>query len=332
MGRILIWKISLLHISDYIFRGIGIGNFSFYYPQWQISYFSNHINSPAFYILNADDSHIAFNEFLQIFTETGIIGLITFTALIIYVLRLKPERNKIFVLALKATIILILFASLSSYALHCNPLLFLFAFCIAALLSFSKTKIFKFSTRRSLPIIIFLLFQTLLFFTAYKSVRQYNLITKWETLRNNLFLAPSEIKSGYLELYPHLKSNGKFLLDMGEHLADINDTKFAVKILEESKKFYFSQRTLLATANAYYQLGDTANTIKNLEELSNLVPYQFYPKYNLVKLYIQSGDFIKATQKARILLSMPVKKPTSDVRLIKEETLRMLNKMAEKNN
>ena len=80
---------------------------------------------------------------------------------------------------------------------------------------------------------------------------------------------------------------------MGEHLADLGDMPNALKVLEESKKYYISSRTFSSTADAYYQSGNIAAAIKNLEDLSNMIPSKFYPRYELVKLYYQSGDKLK---------------------------------------
>jgi tetratricopeptide (TPR) repeat protein len=325
MGRILVWQITLQHVSDNFFTGIGIGNFSFYYPQWQIEYFSSHANPPVSYFLNASETHVAFNELLQILTEFGIIGLLSFVALIIYLLKLKPSENEIFILSLKATILLILFAGLSSYALHCNAIFLLFSFAIAALLSFTITKSSTFNCRGIYQLIILFFFQSLLLFTAFKSMKQYNLILKWATLRDDLFLEPTQIKSGYFVLYPFFKTNGKFLVDMDERLLNIGDQKNAIKILEQSKQFYFSERTLLVLSEAYYEVGNIKMTIKTLEKLSNLIPSKFYPKYNLVKLYYKSGDTLMANRMANIILSMPVKKMSADVNLIRVETRQLLN-------
>lgn len=325
MGRILVWQITLQHVSGNLFTGIGVGNFSFYYPQWQIEYFSSHANPPVSFFLNAAETHVAFNQIFQILAEFGITGLLCFSALIFYLLNLKPSENELFILSLKATIILILFDGLSSYALHCNEIFFLFSFTIAGLLSFGKTKSYTINSRGIYQILMLLLFQSLVLFTAFKSMKQCNLISKWAALRNDLFLKPTQIKSGYFELYPFLKTNGKFLVDMGEHLSDIGDQKSAIQILKQSKQFYFSERTLLALSDAYYQAGNIKMTIRILEELSNLIPSKFYPKYNLVKLYYQSGDSTKAVRMANIIYSMPVKKMSVDVRQIRTETMQLLN-------
>ena len=167
--------------------------------------------------------------------------------------------------------------------------------------------------------------QNKLALAAFKSMKHYQSITKWNSLREDLLTPPSQIKAGYFRLYPSLSTNGKFLLDMGEHLTDVGDLNNAVKVLEESKKYYLSYRTFISTADAYYQSGNIPGSIKNLEALSNLVPYKFYPRFELVKLYYQSGEVIKGEQMARFILSMPIKKMSAEVGWIKIETRKLLN-------
>ena len=74
----------------------------------------------------------------------------------------------------------------------------------------------------------------------------------------------------------------------------------------------------------YYQSGNIPAAIKNLEDLSNLIPSKFYPRYELVKLYYQSGDLLKCNQMARFILSMPVKKMSPEVNMIKKATRQLL--------
>ncbi|MEP6951378.1 MAG: hypothetical protein ABI863_18965 [Ginsengibacter sp.] len=117
---------------------------------------------------------------------------------------------------------------------------------------------------------------------------------------------------------------------MGEHLSAIGDTAHAIKILEASKQFYVSYRSFLSTADAYYQSGNIAGAISNLDILSNMIPNKFYPKYELAKLYYKSGDTIKGDPMARLILSMPVKKLSSDVNDMKNEITHILNLRTQK--
>ena len=324
-GRLLIWKITINHLWENFWVGVGLGNFPFYYPKWQIEYFSSHHNIPEFYFLNADETHIAFNEFLQILMETGIVGIVFFLFLVIYLLHIKSAVNKKYILSIKTTVILILSACLFSYPLHCNAILFLFFICIATLLSSQKLKTYNFISGRAYQFIVLISFECLLIFTALKSMKECNNISKWNILREDVFMNDYQIRSKYSALYPLFKTNGKFLLDMGEQLSYIDEILIGIKILEESKLFYFSTRSLLSTANAYYQKGDLQNAIKNLEALSNLVPHKFYPKYELTKLYYKTGDSTKGRTMAKLILTMPVKKMSSDVIRIKKETTEILN-------
>ncbi|MEO9210145.1 MAG: O-antigen ligase family protein, partial [Ginsengibacter sp.] len=217
-GRIFIWQTAIKHFPDNLFIGTGIGMFSYYYPLWQIEYFSSHQSPPISYFLNADETHVAFNEPLQVLIETGLVGFSGGVILLIYLFKIKSGENRTFIGTVKKTLILILIAGLSSYPLHCNGIMFLLAFCIAGLLV-NKKNVPTFGIRKfsSLGISLFVMVQFLISLVALKSMNHYLSISKWNTLREDLLMPPSEMRTGYLELYPLLSTNGKFLLDMGEH-------------------------------------------------------------------------------------------------------------------
>ncbi|MEO9209533.1 MAG: O-antigen ligase family protein [Ginsengibacter sp.] len=324
-GRIFIWQTAIRHFPDNLFTGTGIGTFSYYYPQWQIEYFSSHLSPPISYFLNADETHVAFNEPLQVLIETGLVGFMCCVILLIYLFNIKSDENRTFIVTVKKTLILILIAGLSSYPLHCNAILFLLAFCIAGLLATKRNRIIfvirKFS---SFGVLLFVMVQSFIGLVAFNSMNHYLSISKWNSLGENLLMPPSEMRTGYLQLYPFLSTNGKFLLDMGEHFTDVGDLHTAIKVIEESKKYYISTRTFSSTANSYYQANNIPYTIKNLEDLSNMVPHKFYPRYELIKLYYQCGDLLKGNEMAQFILSMPVKKMSPEVDKIKKETRAML--------
>jgi hypothetical protein len=55
------------------------------------------------------------------------------------------------------------------------------------------------------------------------------------------------------------------------------------------------------------------------------VPYKFYPKYQLVKLYFLAGDIVKGKMIAEKFLSMPVKVMSPQVMDYKQEVLEILH-------
>ncbi len=324
-GRLFIWIVSCKHIYEHLYIGIGVGQFSNYYPLWQIEYFSSHNITQGLNFLNADETHIAFNEPLQILLETGIIGLACFIGVLIYLFRIRSFDNKVYTNAAKSTLLLIMISAATSYPLHCNAMMFLFAFCAASLLkNKANIKVRQILKPVFLKWIVFIGIQCLLLVAINKVVKQCILIARWNAVREDVFMKPSRVRAEYYKIYPELVTNGKFLLDMGEHLSDIGDTGNAIKIFERSKKYYISSRTFFSTANAYYISNNVPGAIINLQALANMIPSQFLPKYELAKLYYQSKDSIKGDAIARQILIMQVKKPSASISRIKGEMTNIL--------
>lgn len=102
-GRWLILKISTDIIKDNFFIGSGgFNTFSLNYPLYQAEYFSANLASEE-EILLADNTKYAFNEFIQIFTENGLLGfiLVLFILWVSYkILRKENLSIQIFALSL----------------------------------------------------------------------------------------------------------------------------------------------------------------------------------------------------------------------------------------
>lgn len=325
-GRLLILNVCIQNIKAFFLGGVGIGQFSYYYPLWQINYFSTNQQVASKYFLNADESHVAFNEILQIFIETGIAGFAMTVVLLVYLLSVKAEEKISAVL--KTTIILIATCSITSYPLHCNAVLFILVYCIALLIRTDKRKnIISIDNNKVASILLL----SLIAASAVYSLRYARYVAEWNTLRNNIFKDSAQTVRGYGELLPKLNGNGKFLLEAGEQYTDIEKTAQAIAFLEKSKGNYISFRSFNSTALAYYQANNLAKTIENLELLSNLVPARFATKLQLLNLYIQDRDTAKAVQMGRTILTMAVKKMSPQVYEIKKRAKAILGTLEHNN-
>ena len=80
-GRLLIWNISGMMIKDNSIFGIGYYRFETDYNIYQAEYFAD--NSDDYEELLADNVNRAHNEYLQIWSETGIIGLVLWLGIFI---------------------------------------------------------------------------------------------------------------------------------------------------------------------------------------------------------------------------------------------------------
>ena len=78
--RVVIWLGTLKLIKDYFWRGVGIGNFNLVYPKYITL-------SDRYVLIENHFVRQTHNEYLQIFSELGIVGLLLILALIFFVFR-----------------------------------------------------------------------------------------------------------------------------------------------------------------------------------------------------------------------------------------------------
>jgi hypothetical protein len=82
-GKLFIWEVTLGKIAENPLFGHGVGRFEAEYNNWQAGYFKQHpddIDGPKARV--AGNTKYAFNEFLELSSETGLIGLVLFLVLI----------------------------------------------------------------------------------------------------------------------------------------------------------------------------------------------------------------------------------------------------------
>ena len=73
-GRFLIWKLSVKIIKDNPLTGVGFNRFEAIYNLYQSDYFKTHSDSKAAWL--ADNVLVAYNDFLQLIVELGILALL----------------------------------------------------------------------------------------------------------------------------------------------------------------------------------------------------------------------------------------------------------------
>jgi hypothetical protein len=329
IGRLMRCQVAWEHISDHFWLGTGLGRFTWYYPQWQVQYFQTHTNPPTDFFLSAGETYIIFNEYLQLFKEIGFIGFLVFVIALIYFFKSKSASHKQLLNAVKATVITILACGFTSYPLHVTPFLLLFAFCFALAVTIRENpmpanKYFSFNKKPVFKPLLFLLF-LLSGYTSYEGLRQVGAAQEWNDLREKYSLTPEQTKDRYNNLHSTLQYDGKFLTEYGEYLLqDSTDAPVAIEILEKAKTCFISKKTIQALGSAYLRTNNYSKAIENLEWLSYYVPNRFGAKYELLKLYKQSGNLAKTRQIANIILTMPVKIPSYEVSEIKENTRQVL--------
>lgn len=136
--RIATWKFTVLMIKDRPLLGSGIGSFKYNSLRYQAKFFDQGDNRALYPYGIADKTH---NEYLQLWVELGIIGLIIFIWLIFayfnYGLKiLKREKDRYkqgVIIGLMGSVMAFLIDSIFWFPLHHSFTSFLFWLCLGLL-------------------------------------------------------------------------------------------------------------------------------------------------------------------------------------------------------
>lgn len=321
-GRYIIWKISSQHWREFIWTGIGYGQFPVLYPRWQIAYFDALPIGKVAESLSADEIYVAYNEPLQLLIELGPAGFALVALFFVRLVFKQDQGTGSLSGYLRNVLILLFITSLFSYPLHVNVILILLGVCLAYLVPETFRK-FSFIGQHWMHIITL----TLMLSVMVRSIMMYRDVIRWNRLQQDVFLQEQERLVLYRELYPAMKGNSHFILDYGMLLLSLED-KLSVKILEESKSQLITTSTMMALAAAYESNGEVDKAISTWTDISNFVPYKFSYRDKLLDLRVDKKDNIKALETARWIVAMPVKKDDETVRNIKKKAQRLLNASA----
>jgi hypothetical protein len=324
VGRLMKLQITFLHLFDEFWLGVGLGRFTWIYPQWQADFFhfNEHFAHPYFF--RADESFIIFSEFLQLFKELGVILFAGVCYILIRFFKASSDDKKLMQLTKTLMLTMLLF-SLTSYPLHVNYFLYLVVICVS-LHRFAKLKASSWLYRpvqvKSSYKIFYGLFLAILLHSCFITFKQARSTYITSSLQSDPYLSTEQITEAYEKAYPILSQDGKFLTEYGEFLAS-NSFKIdrAIQLLEEARLHYISSRTMLALSIAYIKKRDYVHAANNLNWIVSYLPNRFWPRYYLMTMYVKANNHKLAKEVADIILTMPVKIPSTEVERIKKEAL-----------
>lgn len=313
-GRVLIWKVSSTIISQHPLTGVGFGNFAGPYGEAQAAYFSTGKASSQEEMV-ADIPEFAFNEFVQITTETGIIGLLLFLRIIFSVLR-NVLRSRVREQAgWIGSLIALLVFSCFSYPFSILPLLIVFTLLLAQ----SNLSAFPPSPRWFTGIFYLLLLLPVYFLASDKKIQE-NAYKRW---KNNQFLFNMQLYertlNDYRELYPLLKEQSTFLFEYGQCLSKTDQPEESNRILQEAAHLSADPMIQNIMGKNYQAQQQYPEAEKAYLQASSMVPNRLYPLYLLAKMYKEKGDIEKAIATAHLVLQKNPKVSSLATKEIKRE-------------
>ena len=322
-GRILIWKISLEMVKDKPILGYGFDGFRKNYMNYQAAYLQEK-QLPETINNLADDNHHAFNEFLRIIIEQGIIGVIIlfiFLTTIGYTI----YKYKLYIDTVSRTIIscltALLFFSFFSYPLstfHINALIVILLAGLAC--SSQDTPIWKLQIR-SISLIIpysIIFFISSVYLFSYSKANSDWLNTLKGVYTNDNILEEARKK---------LSGNPYFLSTYGKYLNKKKRYSKAASILSQSIKEYPSYYTVMELGISYKAQKKYTEAMHCFYKAMHMIPHKIKPLYFMMELYYDQKDYKSAIQLSNRILCKQPKIRSSELNIILKRTILLQEKL-----
>lgn len=325
IGRLFMWKITALAIKESPVQGVGLGGFPAAYTQAQMDYFRNGKGSETEKLV-AGSPEYAFNEYLRIFLEQGVLGGILFLFLTILIIR-SGIRNKQ-TGAAGSFLALSVFA-FASYPYYLWEFLIMWVLLGSVCVSETEKKHQEKTPKRNIYLSI--LFLTVLFIgtlLCLKQLQPYRQAKKeWDKLRPLYTMKAYEsINDEYENLYTVLNHDQKFTF---EYAVALN----ATKQYEKANSILARGLQLSCDPMFYNVKGRNFHEMKKYEEAETcylkstyLLPERIYPYYLLTKLYVDSANYQpeKMEQAARAVLEKEPKVHSTAINEMRDEVKKIV--------
>lgn len=354
LGRIFLWKITAQMISDSPVFGIGYGNYPIQYLEYQQKFFENPENN-VFYEY-ADNIKQAHNEYLHVFAETGIVGIVLFVFIIIFFyiigIRIISSNKNNFIkqtgrMLLSSTTV-ILVHSFFDCPLQYLPISLLFCFNLAiisvlykyhyentlknrnyfSLVMKQDSKKYIFNIVYFVLVILFCTFATARYITIYQQFQAYRY---WH---NGMNLAVKSSWKKSIESYKKALSYSTSFSRIGElrfHLAGayVMNCQYieAIPEFEKAKLIFNDKNIYLSQGMAHQKLGDYKSAEKCYQKTIGMFPNLLFSRLLLGQLYYNTNQKTEAINMFQSIMSIKPKIQNKKSYTIKETARDYLEKL-----
>lgn len=319
-GRTLIRKITISEIKEKPVFGNGIFNFTGIYNNSKAEYF-NELQRPWNEIKVANYVSTAFNDYLQIIFEIGIVGIVLLGLLLFVIIR-KIEHNPKTRLGL-TFVIIFAFLGVFTSVLY-NPiamvflvwglsLLFVFGNNRRELLTITNTFCIK-SINAGFIIISFLI--AVVFYLKTQTLIDFKTISEGENQR--FYYKINDTKMLLIEDDPFVE------FKFGFEKYHEGEAKKGTLMMESSVRKEPVPEANAVLANLYSGHKNFLRTEQLLVLNNGIEPFRFEPKENLFRFYIQTNQKAKSIKVAGEIINLPVKIKSNKIQIYKMEAEKYL--------
>lgn len=306
-GRIIIWKAALTTWIDTPWLGVGIGGFQNAFADGVAALSSTNID---FSSANPPDG--AYNIFVKIIVEQGIVGVIFAISLTIVVL-IKLSRNGS---ALFWGMVALLVFSMFSYPFDLLPYKVIAVLIVAWSESKGERQKTNDQRRKTIGWIKVLFLSGFLGFASWQAGK---IVSRCFKIEKNLGMAYSfsdfySVGEGF-EWMTFEGDNREFLFAFGKKLREEGRYNESNAVLRQGTMCSADPMFYVLIGNNYKDMKHYDLAEKSYYKAFSVMPNRLYPYHQLMLLYKDWGDMKKAKAMARRVVDM---KPKVDSRLTRD--------------
>ena len=312
LGRFHIWEMELRAIADKPLTGHGYGNALGSYGDAQAEYFEGEERGQE-RVRIAGCPEYAFNEYLRLGMEFGILGLLLSVAVIVLgtMMLCHSDSSLTFGLVAWGTF------AMASYPLAVWQLRLLLAVFLGAAIGVS-VKVGKKGRLILVPALVCLSVGSMLVWLP-ENKRRKEAESKWlDERRFTNFGIFDGMADRLAILYPQLRRNFRYLYDYGYALHKECRYEESNVILREGALISSDPMFYNIIGKNHEALGDYELAERNYIHAHNMVPSRLYPYILLMEMKERQGNTEQALAYARKALSLPVNERNMSMRDLHE--------------
>lgn len=287
-GRLMIWEITSEMIKEEPFLGVGHGNYSVEYLNYQAEYFSKPENQQREY--KAANIKQAHNEFLQAIAEGGVLGGLLFGSIWLLPLWIGIKRfghRSFEIMTPVAIVVAICLHSLVDSPLHVLPISVI-GYSFLVLLPLPEIT-FKLTSKTKWVTVLVLCGYSL--FVGLRTLRTYPGYRIW---KQGIELAsnqewPSSIVA-YNEAMNRFKQKGELSFHLGSALVFDGQYSKGMYYLNSAKRDFNDKNIYLSEALAHIQLKDFEKAEELTLKTLAMFPSHLAPHLLLGEIYFELGQ------------------------------------------
>ncbi|KAA6348869.1 hypothetical protein EZS27_003669 [termite gut metagenome] len=273
-GRLLIWRCTYEMIKDKPIHGFGYGGFKANYMNYQARYFEEHPDSK--YAMLADNVNRPFNEYLLLFVNFGVFGLLVLILMLYRFWQIYKYNTHKTLLEYRAYWCLL---SIAVFSLFSYPLTYPFVW----VMGLSSMTILFYPLWRTQKKMFYALRPVIILFLLFVGYMTYDrMITemKWcKIAHKSLAGQTKQMLPEYQSLYGKLQNNELFLYNYAAELNVVNQYEKSLKIAHECEQLWADYDLQMLIADNYQKKLQYKEAEFHYIKAANMCPVKFIPLY-----------------------------------------------------